>query len=88
MAQIEKKLTVKIGPTINHLTPTKVNNDSDPQFIDSPYFTGKVVVRIKDFKGNNVSLDSDKYFEGKKRTFAIQVSGRFKHDYLIDDIKL
>jgi hypothetical protein len=79
-----KKLQVKVGPSIETLKVAKVNNDSDPHFIDSPFFVGNVLVRIKDFKSPNPDgiMGNEEYFSGKKRMFALQFSGRFKHVYL------
>jgi hypothetical protein len=82
MAQINI-LQVRVGCSIDSLKVTRVNDDNDPHFIDSPYFTGNVVVRIKDFNGitpdGKKSTGNEKYFDNKKRMFAIQVTGRFKH---------
>ena len=119
-----RKLQVRIGSSIETLSVAKVNDDSDPHFIDSPYFTGFLVVRVKNFEGvipsnsaegpfavapptgygtthdstttssstNKTDADpsennnehhtqgpSEAYFQGKKRLFALQLSGRFKH---------
>lgn len=114
-----RKLQVRIGSSIDTLAVAKVNNDNDPHFIDSPYFTGFLVVRVKNFEGvvptgarasgsggpgatgedaaaappplpegasaassyseKDSSGSSEDYFNGKKRLFALQLSGRFKH---------
>jgi hypothetical protein len=78
-----RKLRVRIGPTLDTLKVAKVNDDTDPHFIDSPFFTGNVLVRIKNFKGicpEGVAINNNEtYFDGKKRMFALQLSGRFKH---------
>lgn len=67
-----------------------MNDDTDPQFIDSAYFTGNVGVRVKNFHGttpNNTRPISDsKYFGSRKRLFSIQVQGRFKQEYSADDV--
>jgi hypothetical protein len=79
----EQKLQVKIGPSIEHLQVADVNSDENPHFIDSPYFVGNILIRIKNFNGitpNNLPPSkSEKYFENKKRLFSIQFTGRFKH---------
>ncbi len=107
-----RKLQVRIGSSIETLSVAKVNDDSDPHFIDSPYFTGFLVVRVKNFEGvipsnsaegpfavappssspktdatdpndknngHHPQGPSEAYFQGKKRLFALQLSGRFKH---------
>ena len=112
-----RKLQVRIGSSIDTLAVAKVNDDNDPHFIDSPYFTGFLVVRVKNFEGvvpsgarasgsgatgdedsaaappplpegasaassssgKESSGSSEDYFNGKKRLFALQLSGRFKH---------
>ncbi|KAJ1556592.1 hypothetical protein HK096_000031, partial [Nowakowskiella sp. JEL0078] len=68
-----------------------VNDDSNPHFIDSPFFSGNVVIRVKNFKGvtpekGKEPIPSSDYFGTKKRLFSIQVSGRFKHEYTGGDV--
>ena len=80
----KKKLQVKIGPTLETLSIAAVNSDQDVNFIDSPLFCGQFVIRIKNFagitpNGEPVKGYSESYFDGKKRLFALQLSGRFKH---------
>ena len=79
-----RKLQVKIGPSIEHLQLVNPNCETDPHFVDSPYFTGNVLIRIKDFNGVTPNTEdslrrSEEYFENKKRLFALQLSCRFKH---------
>lgn len=94
-----RRLQVRIGSCIENLEIANVNDDSDPHYIDSPYFTGHILVRIKNFDGvtpdGGPSKGSEAYFDQKKRLFALQVSGRFKHvrkwevnvkEYTADDI--
>jgi hypothetical protein len=78
---VNRRLKVKIGSSIESLVPANVNTPSDPHFIDSPYFVGNILVRIKGYEN-----EDSEYFKGKKRMFAIQFSGRFKHEYSMDDI--
>lgn len=65
-----------------------VNNESNPHFIDSPYFTGHILVRVKDFAGVSAKggpgHQADSYFGAKKRKFAIQIAGRFKQAHTIN----
>ncbi|KAI8898161.1 hypothetical protein BC833DRAFT_590740 [Globomyces pollinis-pini] len=85
-----RKLQVRIGPSVENLQICKVNDENDPHFIDSEYFSGNVLVRIKDFEGVTPKgvkpQNCTHYFQKKKRLFAMQVAGRFKHEYTADDI--
>ncbi|EGF81903.1 hypothetical protein BATDEDRAFT_34647 [Batrachochytrium dendrobatidis JAM81] len=85
-----RKLQVRIGPSIHSLTICNPNDEVTPHFIDSPYFVGHIVVRIKDFRGitpkDQPIKQATEYFGTKKRLFALQVCGRFKHEYMADDI--
>ena len=79
-----KVLRVRIGPSIHNLSLAHVNNQEYPHYIDSPYFTGKILIRVKNFKGDvpngaPASKVSEQYFSSHKRLFSIQVQGRFKH---------
>jgi hypothetical protein len=87
-AKIEKRLKVSIGTSPDNLVIADVNNEKNPHFIDSAYFTGYILVRVKDFGGiaPNERNQSIKYFENKKRTFSIEFSGRFKHEYSAGDV--
>jgi hypothetical protein len=67
-----KRLVVRIGPDLKTLTPHIFNNEL-PHFIDSPYFIGRIHVRVR-----NGSSDPSPYFSGKGRKFSIRVQGRFK----------
>lgn len=76
-----RKLRVRIGPSLHTLTSYTINDDENPHFIDSPYFIGNIVVRIKNFHGispdpNASPISNIPYFEKKKRLFSIQLSGR------------
>ncbi|KAJ3102202.1 hypothetical protein HDU97_000699 [Phlyctochytrium planicorne] len=86
-----RKLRVRIGPSLSSLQTYNVNDDSHPHFIDSPYFTGNVAVRVKNFNGivpDGVAAPtpSTDYFGTRRRLFSIQVQGRFKHEYPTDDV--
>lgn len=88
--RLRTKLRVRIGPTIETLVAANVNNEDSPHYIDSPYFIGYIVVRVNNFHGyipaNCEQQSAATYFEGKKRSFSIQISGRFKQDYGCDDV--
>jgi hypothetical protein len=86
-----RKLRVRIGPSLSTLSTHNVNKDSDPHFIDSPYFVGHVCVRVKNFNGITPSeteepIPESAYFGSRKRLFSVQVQGRFKHEYSAEDI--
>eukprot|EP00842_Homolaphlyctis_polyrhiza_P000734 jgi/Hompol1/1661/HPOL_005674-RA len=85
-----RKLRVRIGPSPQLLTIANPNEEAVPHFIDSPYFVGHVVVRVRNFRGitpdGEPLKQADQYFGTRKRLFALQVCGRFKHEYTADDI--
>jgi hypothetical protein len=79
-----KILRVRIGPSVHQLSLAHVNNQESPHYVDSPYFSGKILIRVKNFKGDvpngaPASKVSEQYFSSHKRLFSIQVQGRFKH---------
>ena len=79
-----KVLRVRVGPSVHLLQPAAVNDELLPHYIDSPYFVGRVLVRIKNFtgilpKGAKKDSASEAYFAAHKRLFSVQVQGRFKH---------
>jgi hypothetical protein len=86
----KRRLRCRIGPSINTLSVYNVNDDANPHFIDSPYFTGSIVVRIKNFNGitpdNKPPIKNIPYFESKRRQFSIQLSGRFKQVKLLFNV--
>ena len=85
-----KKLRVSIGPNIHHLSVYNVNSETNPMFVESEYFTGRIVVRVRDFAGYTRDASPPipiiKYFDGKTRNFSVQVQGRFKQEFLGNDI--
>ena len=78
-----RRLQVRIGPSIQSLTLANPNDELNPHFIDSPYFVGYILIRIRNFRGitpnDSEPLQAEEYFGSKKRLFALQVCGRFKH---------
>ncbi|KAJ3123124.1 hypothetical protein HK098_002167 [Nowakowskiella sp. JEL0407] len=85
-----KVLRVRVGATVKSLRTINVNDDANPHFVDSPFFSGNVVVRVKNFVGitpkGTDPIESSDYFGTKRRLFSIQVSGRFKHEYTGGDV--
>ncbi|KAJ3181940.1 hypothetical protein HDU85_003457 [Gaertneriomyces sp. JEL0708] len=86
----KRKLRCRIGSNLETLTIANVNDESDPVFVDSEYFTGYVAVRVKNFNGitpsGKAAISDLPYFENKRRVFSIQVTGRFKKEYTADDV--
>ncbi|RIA98675.1 hypothetical protein C1645_812355 [Glomus cerebriforme] len=87
------KLQISIGTSYDPITHSILlpNDDSHPYFINTPHFTGRICVRIKDFKGitpaDTRRIESSSYFEGNKDKYSIQVQGRFKgNNWTADDI--
>jgi hypothetical protein len=74
-----RSLRCRIGPTTDVLCVADVNDESRPTFIDSSVFCGHILLRIKNFKKSPEDSPSNmEYFNGKRRLFSLQVSGRFK----------
>jgi uncharacterized protein DUF1769 len=73
-----------------------INDDYHPQLINNDYFTGQVVFRVRDFNGvvpvdpvtqqSKQVIPTTEYFQGHKRAFSLQMSGRFKHAWTADDV--
>ncbi|KAG9306544.1 hypothetical protein G9A89_004741 [Geosiphon pyriformis] len=87
------KLQIKIGHEYKSSSLVKIapNDDDNPILIDTPYFTGRVCVRIRDFTGivpeNKKFIKNSPYFEGNSERYSIQVQGRFKGgQWSADDI--
>ncbi|RKP05477.1 hypothetical protein THASP1DRAFT_19757 [Thamnocephalis sphaerospora] len=75
-------LLVRAGPSYDQLETVRVNDDRHPMLINSPHFTGRLVVRIRDFTGEapegEARIENTDYFKGRRRKFSIQMEGRFK----------
>ncbi|CAG8543961.1 1964_t:CDS:2 [Acaulospora morrowiae] len=86
------KLRVSVGSSYDPSTYTIIspNNDADPLFLDTPNFTGRICVRIRDFLGitppNTTKISTSPYFEGNKDKYSIQVQGKFKGKWTANDI--
>eukprot|EP01134_Creolimax_fragrantissima_P001056 CFRG1056T1 len=50
-------------------------NTEKPHIIDNELFSGHVLLKMK---AGDMAEEYEKYFEGKKRTFELQVQGKFK----------
>jgi hypothetical protein len=98
-----KQLVVRIGSDFDRNTQVEapVNDERNPILVNSPYFTGSICMRINSFKGKvgsissseNLSSDAnelpkaDKYFDGKRRCFSLQIQGRFKQEWPANDVE-
>lgn len=89
------KPTRSIDPTLNSLV--YVNDDQHPILINNEHFTGHLVFRVRNFHGwtpldertnepRPPISDCPHYFAGHKRTFSLQLSGRFRKQWTGDDI--
>ena len=73
-----------------------VNDDTKPLLINNEHFTGYAVFRCQNFDGWTPMDESSgkplppiptcKYFEGHRRTFSLQISGRFRKPWTGDDV--
>lgn len=73
-----------------------VNDDDHPVLINNEHFTGQAVFRVKDYDGwtpldertrKSLPIIPDTpYFEGHRRTFSFQISGRFRKSWTANDI--
>src|SRR5436305_15319537 len=86
------KLRVSIGPSYDLTEHTVIlpNDDSQPFSINTPNFTGRICVRVLDFKGltppNTTGIEMSPYFKQRREKYSIQVQGRFKGNWTGDDI--
>ena len=80
MVAAGKRLRVRIGPHREALEVAWVNGR--PTEIDTEWFVGRVLVRVKDFRGvtpdGSEPLQDVPYFAGRSRKFAIHIEGRFR----------
>ncbi|KAJ3119195.1 hypothetical protein HK098_005692 [Nowakowskiella sp. JEL0407] len=86
-------LQVRAGPSIDKLKIVNVNDEHNPEFIESADFTGYLVVRMLNFAGITPNEDmkpitnpQSSYFVGKNRRYSIMAQGRFKERFNGDDL--
>ncbi|KAJ3119194.1 hypothetical protein HK098_005691 [Nowakowskiella sp. JEL0407] len=86
-------LQVRAGPSIDNLKIINVNDEHNPELIDSPDFTGFLVVRMLNFAGITPNKDDEpisnpksSYFHGRNRRYSIMAQGRFKEKFNGDDL--
>ncbi|WFD41845.1 hypothetical protein MPSI1_000481 [Malassezia psittaci] len=80
------RLEVKVGPDRFHMEAANVNDFLNPNEINSPYFCGRVLVRILNAPGAQEGQPGREYFQDRTRKFCIQIEGRFRHEWSGDDI--
>jgi hypothetical protein len=81
------RLQVRAGTSIETLHKIVVNDDARPFELDSDTFTGRAVVRVRDYTGvNKAAASSSKYFDRYPDKFSIEVQGRFLVNASADDI--
>ncbi|CAG8447193.1 8310_t:CDS:2 [Diversispora eburnea] len=82
ISPLDSELSVGSSYDLSTHSVILVNDDANPLFIDTPYFVGRICVRVRDFKGivppGKTRRSSSPYFEGNKEQYSIQVQGRFK----------
>lgn len=87
--------TKGVDPSLDSVV--MVNDDMHPVLISNEHFTGHLVFRVRNFHGwtpldektgrpRQPIPDCPHYFEGHKRTFSLQLSGRFRRQWTGDDI--
>lgn len=87
--------TRSVDPALSSIA--YVNDDEHPILINNEHFTGHLVFRVRNFNGwtpvdEKTGLprppipDCPHYFEGHKRSFSLQISGRFRRQWNGDDI--
>ena len=90
--KLRVNIQISIGTSYDLTTHTTIlpNDDSRPYLVNTPNFTGRICVRVIDFKGITPSgttrIESSPYFETNKVKYSIQVQGRFKGNWTGDDI--
>ncbi|CAG8528985.1 27618_t:CDS:2 [Dentiscutata erythropus] len=87
------KLKITVGSSYDPSTHSIFlpNDDANPFFIDTEYFTGRICIRVKDFQGvtppGKKKLSLSPYFDGNNYQYSIQIQGRFKgNKWTADDI--
>lgn len=86
--------TTSLVPGISNIVP--INYDSQPVIINNEHFTGYAAFRCNNFDGH-MPIDpatgkpmerfsSTDYFNGHRRTFSLQISGRFRKEWSADDV--
>lgn len=88
------KPTKCIVPTVDNIVP--INYDSNPIIINNEHFTGYAVFRVVNFDGHNPIdpktgkpmpiIPTNDYFKGHRRTFSLQISGRFRKEWSADEV--
>lgn len=77
------RLQIKIGSSYTDLKPAYVNDSSKPTEVDNDFFTGHVVVRVKNYKGltpdnSQAKALDEEYFSATSDTSSVQFLGTIK----------
>lgn len=88
------KPTKCIVPTVDNIVP--INYDVNPIIINNEHFTGYACFRVVNFDGHNPIdpktgkplplIPSSEYFTGHRRTFSLQLCGRFRKEWSADEV--
>lgn len=83
-----------IVPSVDNVVP--INYDMDPIIINNEHFTGYAVFRVVNFNGHNPidpktgnplpTVANNDYFNGHRRTFSLQICGRFRKEWSADEV--
>ena len=86
--------TKSIAPNIDNIVP--INYDINPIIINSEHFTGYACFRVVNFDGHNPIdvktgnplplITGSSYFNGHRRTFSLQLCGRFRKEWSADEV--
>ncbi|KAJ3301652.1 hypothetical protein HDV03_000531, partial [Kappamyces sp. JEL0829] len=92
-------LKVSAGPDYDHLVVLDVNGEETPLKVNSPHFTGFLLLRMVDFAGLTPQVVEERssqycpkampdsgYFKGRNRRYSMTIQGRFKQEWSGDDI--
>lgn len=71
-----------------------MNDPGEPTFIDSEYFTGWIVVRVRNYAGvpgkHGLIAEDEEYFSETKDTCSLMFAGWFRHpngnQWTVDDV--
>ena len=75
----DKHLQVRAGPNDSNLDLILPNDEKHPCLINSEYFCGRLIFRVKDFDSAEVQ-DESGYFNDHRRVFSLQIHGEFLNE--------
>jgi hypothetical protein len=82
MTKDNKRLQVRVGSSLDTLAVANPNDEASPVLVHSPFFTGQILVRMRDFEGHvpegkTLIPDLPLYFDNLQRISSFQISGIF-----------